>query len=169
MNVPWAAQYIGLPWKLGGKDMKGFDCWGLFAYVQWKHFDTPVAFFGVKEYTARDLLAMFSSFESREELVDWKLLTTPPEDGDAVLLGKNKQPCHVGVVASSGIYNETKGVLHCVEKMGVMFSPFDKLPSMHWNVIATYRHKNAPSLLNIWQTGRAEKERQPKTCKPGGG
>ena len=25
----WWERYVGLPWKLGGRDRKGLDCWGL--------------------------------------------------------------------------------------------------------------------------------------------
>ena len=29
MDLHWYESYVGLPWKLGGRDHAGLDCWGL--------------------------------------------------------------------------------------------------------------------------------------------
>lgn len=131
----WATDYIGIPWEFGGRDPKGLDCYGLFRYVQEKHYGLELIEIEISEYNSHNVI---KEFDSSLEFESWVEVDTP-KDGDAVLLRMSKYPNHVGIWIEDG---ETTGVLHTVEKTGAMFSNRQNLEKAGWKVARFYRHKN---------------------------
>lgn len=62
--------------------------------------------------------------------------TDSPVEGNAVLMAKGARPCHVGIwiAPPSGA-----GVLHSVERSGVVFTSPQRLAGIGYRIIGTYR------------------------------
>lgn len=121
----WAAAYIGQPW-----DPANQHCWG-FARTVWRDvfgLDVPeVSIDGASPYAAR------RAFSQGHE--GW-LPVTEPVEGDAVLMARGQRPCHVGVWITP---SPRAGVLHSVERAGVVFTPPVRLADIGFNIVGIYR------------------------------
>ena len=120
----WVTNYIGMEWTAGDN-----DCWGFFRRVQLDQFgrDVPVV-----DVDSMSRLAATRALEGHDERSNWQPVETP-QDGDAVLMGKGKHPCHIGLWAAGG-------VLHCVEHIGVIHQPTFALAMTGWKTVSYYRH-----------------------------
>lgn len=121
----WAAGYIGRPW-----DAASQHCWG-FARTVWRevfHLDVPeVSIDGASPYAVRRALG-----QGHE---GWVLVQEPVE-GDAVLMARGQRPCHVGIWISP---KPSAGILHSVERSGVVFTPPARLLGLGYSIMGTYR------------------------------
>ena len=131
----WAANYIGVPWEFGGRSIEGFDCWGLFQHIQRERYSIEVSEIELTGYNFHNVVR---EFDKNEELKSWTEIGVP-EDGDGVLLRMAKYPNHVGILIKD---EETVGVLHTVEKSGVIFSSYQNLERAGWKVARYYRHRS---------------------------
>ena len=133
-NAHWATELIGLPYSSGGSDLyTGFDCWGLFRYVQKHHFNRDLPPVNVD---TSDVLAVAREFRDNEQRSCWALRYLPM-DGDAVLMAHARYPSHVGVWLDI----DGGGVLHAVKGMGVIYSNLSALKLSGWGRIEYYRYK----------------------------
>lgn len=130
----WVNQYIGIPWIFGGRTKEGFDCWGLFKYVQDKHFGIEVIEVDLESYKRKEIIKEFSD---NEEFSNWKHVKRPSHGG-AVLMSFNKWPNHIGIWIEDSVGNAY--VLHCVEKMGVICTPCNSLGMTGYKVRGYYEH-----------------------------
>lgn len=99
---PWCAQYIGIPYKPGGRDRDGIDCWGLLQLV-WREqfgavlpsYDGPLWQRGASaEEVARaasEYSRQFTEIEPGQE-----------RPGDGVLFRMMGSPIHVAAVVGRG-------------------------------------------------------------------
>lgn len=98
----WAADYVGIPYKPGGKDRSGVDCWSLFAMVQREVFGVDVSDYDGPLYTTRrDAAAVGAAARAFAQ----RFVTIEAGDertGDAVLLRILGVPMHIGVVVAPG-------------------------------------------------------------------
>lgn len=123
--MTWPNKYIGIPWEAGST-----DCWH-FAVKVWKEqFNWKVSIIDVDPNSRLQSARAFIGHREREK---WKSVSAPRE-GDAVLMGKSKVPCHVG------IWCETNGggILHSLEHNGVIFSKLSSLEPMGLRVLGYY-------------------------------
>ena len=122
-------QYITIPYKDGGRDRSGIDCFGLVILVEREVFGIELD----------DLLYRSSEdFDSNSHLVDAHRATieaelvNDPEEGDLVLVRYNGLACHVGV------YVEPRCVLHSVSGLGTVCEKLDS-PRIRHRVEGFYR------------------------------
>ena len=120
-------EYIGLPWKIDS-----LNCWSFFQKVQRERFGRETLDIPFKSY---EHIGVMREFKNSPERLKW-VETNEPKDGDAVLMSENKRPHHVGVWINNG-------VLHCVEKVGVIFTNLQQLRRMRWNVLGYYTWTNS--------------------------
>jgi len=101
----WSEKYIGLPYRLGGRDWNGVDCWGLL-YLYFKE-ERGILLPELSECATWNLLELSSELVKGVQQ-GWKLLREP-EEGCAVAMSLRTVPHHVG------IWTEADGgkVLHC--------------------------------------------------------
>lgn len=128
----WWNKYVGIPYKLHGRDTDGLDCWGLvrLVYKDEKSIDLPSL---SQEYYSSD------NFKQNEEVIsnnneNWYL----SEDytvGDVVLFRINGAESHVGIVIDENRF------LHSKEGVGVTI---EKLNSNQWRkrIAGFYKYNN---------------------------
>lgn len=128
MTAHWAEAYLGEPWINGAH-----DCWGFFRRVQREHFGLELPEIDID---ACSRLACAREFAGHDERDAWALVESPAE-GDAVLMGKNKRPAHVGIWIDA----DGGAVLHCVEGAGVIIQQRSTLRLAGWNTLGFYRRR----------------------------
>lgn len=129
---PWAAQYVGLPYRKHGRERDGVDCWGLLCMIWREQLGGPLAAYeGVDWYTGQrpevigsDALAYASQY-TQVALGDEQL-------GDGLLLRMRGHPFHVGLVLAPGY------MIHTHESAG---SVIERYRSLQWEkrISAVYR------------------------------
>ena len=73
--------------------------------------------------------------EPPELFVGWERVASPVE-GDALLMGFRDSPNHIGVAIKDGY---RRGALHCIEKVGVVFTDRKNLERMGWRIRSVWR------------------------------
>lgn len=125
----WWNKYVGIPYKLKGRERDGLDCWGLVRLVHKEQFNNDLPSFS-EEYqtTERDRLQEILATQ-RE---GWVNVATP-EEGDVVLLRVLGTESHVG------IYIGDNKVLH---SMIDGYSVIERLDSAKWEkrLVGFYRY-----------------------------
>lgn len=100
----WANSFVGIPYKVGGRDRNGCDCWGLVHLVLDEHYKINVPKFdGACAPTAEEAERLMSY---NMPLVNVYVPETPKE-GDIVILKIRNMPCHVGVYLGGGLMLHT--------------------------------------------------------------
>lgn len=120
-------QYIGLPWVAGGRGPDAFDCWGLLRYLQREHFGRGLPEIPEFGDTARAMYQVQMSSGA------WEIVAQP-EHGAGVLMRGGDDP-HVGVWLDC----EGGGVLHAMERVGVIWTPYRSLRLIGFSRLKYYR------------------------------
>ena len=120
---------IGHPWENGAIGPDAFDCWGLVRayYLQVRGIELPIV-----DVDATRSMAVAHAFAGHAELASWQEVDAPSE-GDAVLMGQNLRPNHVGLWLRGG-------VLHSIQGGGVIYTTPLMLRHSGWNILGNYRH-----------------------------
>ena len=122
----WATAYIGEPYV-----PQANDCWAFCRRVWAERFGLEVPAVALEVNNLRSITRAISRHPER-------LLWAPveyPREGDAVLMAHNRYPCHVGLWVDA----DGGGVLHCVERSGVVFSNPQALERAGWARLQFYR------------------------------
>lgn len=125
----YANKYIGKPWVQGE-----YDCWGLVKDVYANEFGIEAIGTVTKPYNLRDTIELFSL--NSNWYANWQKVENP-QDGDAVLMRQGKNPCHVGVWCEI----DGGGVLHNIEKAGVVFQDLNAIKTSGYSIVGFYRYK----------------------------
>ena len=123
-------KYIGMPWLDGGRDVDGFDCWGLFAYVYEHEFNIKFK----EQYhflPGVDTKDIVKSFKKAISQGNWVKLDTP-EYGCAVAMSMNKNIHHVGIWMGGGC-------MHAVRGVGVVYNNLMHLKNNGYNKVEFYK------------------------------
>lgn len=108
MLAPWAAEYVGIPYRFGGLARDGADCWGLVRLVLAEKFGKELPAFARQE--SQEELSRIAD-EARATLGAESVEMAEP--GDILLLSILGLPSHVGVVVGDGYMLHTLGTLQC--------------------------------------------------------
>lgn len=126
MTPHWAESYIGEPWIA-----QHHDCWAFFRRVQMERFGLDLPEIDVDACAPLTCRRAFASHAERDRWIEVAM----PHEGDAVLMGKNARPAHVGVWIEAG----NGAILHCVEGAGVVLSGRMDLRLSGWRTLGFYR------------------------------
>ena len=103
-------EYIGIPYKLGGRDREGLDCYGLVAMVFREHFDIQVPDWVTAGMSLQDKSNAINDVLGTGE---WTPLPKPTHQCMAVC-HRTKLAHHIGIVWG-------RGVLHAIDPVGVVW------------------------------------------------
>lgn len=95
-------QYVGIPYKLHGRDINGVDCYGLvYLYLNHKGYTLPKYEINYTMTTAKEIIAQEYAVVLGERLQS-------AEDDCIVLLYRGNIPTHIGVCVGTNILHTTK-------------------------------------------------------------
>lgn len=93
MSQHWITRYLGTPYKEGGRDISGLDCWGLIRLVY--HEILGISLPLLPGYTSDNLLSLTREIAAQID-GHWDEVIKPKEF-DAVAMGIGDTPHHVGL------------------------------------------------------------------------
>jgi len=115
----WSNKYLNIPFKAGGRDLTGLDCWGLTRLIYKEEFNIELPSFA-GEYDVDDPKLLHEIIAQHKE--GWEKLLSP-EPGCVVLFRMFGTESHIGVVV-----NDTQ-FLHTREKYT---SAVENLQGIEW-------------------------------------
>lgn len=134
-NLPgWVAPYIGLPFRLHGRDRSGVDCWGLVRLVLMEQFglDLPAYTAGYERASPADRADIARLIEGRRS--DWIAVDpAATRAGDVLLIRLWGYPSHVAVAIAPG------WMLHVEEGRAAIAEIHDG-PVWRHRIAGVYRH-----------------------------
>jgi sulfur carrier protein ThiS len=133
--MSWWNDYVGLPYKLTGRDRDGLDCWGLVRLIHKEQFGNDLPSFSEHDHSHEKIREIMA--EQREH---W-IATDSPRIGDVILFRVLGSPSHVG------LYIGDKSFIHA--KQGIN-SAIERYDSAYWEkrVIGFYRYDPDAAILS---------------------
>jgi cell wall-associated NlpC family hydrolase len=142
----WVHKYLAIPYRPGGRDRTGLDCWGLLKLVYREQFGIELPEMPLlAPYRVRDAAGLLRS----EQSTSWTELAAPI-DGCGIGLSQRSALHHVGIWAAA----DGGKIIHCLEPRHgheegsapcVAAVTKRDLWLQGWLVIKFYRH-------NLWST-----------------
>ncbi|MFP1683331.1 C40 family peptidase [Alloalcanivorax sp. C16-1] len=101
------SDFIGIPFRAGGRDRSGCDCWGLLRLIYRERLGLELpSFDGYQEPVSAQSSALIQANRGDWQLVasraDWDVGRAVPGELDAVLFTVGGRPNHIGVVVAPG-------------------------------------------------------------------
>lgn len=130
----WVSAYVGLPFKEGGRNRDGLDCYGLLRLVINERFEGGVPEYeGIAYRPGEDRSLLAALMDERIRL--WRPIAKGDEQpGDGVLLRVMGRPIHVGVVVAPGF------MLHIEKNCDSVLERFTAGSRWERRVLGFYRH-----------------------------
>jgi len=132
--MAWAAKYVGLPFKDGGRTREGLDCYGLLVAVYRDEFAIDLPAYEGAYVSAHEQDEVAALLSNRIPADAWRPVAGVPRVGDAVVFRLLGQPWHVGVMVSPTEF------LHVEAAHGT--ATVERLDALRWarRRHAVYRH-----------------------------
>jgi cell wall-associated NlpC family hydrolase len=128
----WWERYIGIPFKQKGRDLTGFDCWGLICDVYLTELSIKLPdYLNSYSDTSKDFVEISSIMGSEKERIAFPV--TSPKAFDVILLRMRGLPMHVGLVTRENF------MIHCADGVGVSFEDYTS-PRWKSRVMGFYRY-----------------------------
>lgn len=135
MNKNWENCYVGLPYKLGGRDRSGIDCWGLVRLIHKEQMGIDLPAFA-------DVISLEDQAETiSREKEGWNPVVIE-QTGDVVLFNILGNATHVGIVTRPGFF------IHAFENQDVRV---ERLDSAKWKkrIAGIYRYSAESKGANL--------------------
>lgn len=115
-SIDWD-RYVGIPWRFGGRDFDGLDCWGLIWLFYRTELGLEIPSYDdayQRESGARDIGALIGT-----QLPGWRKVEDPAL-GDVALINRAGASCHVGIIAPGRrlLHVESAEAASCLERIG---------------------------------------------------
>lgn len=135
MTAPWAAGYVGIPWRAKGRDRDGCDCWGLVRLVLAEQFGVEQPSYAPDYASPRERAEIATLLRGGIPTNGWLAADGPERPGDGVVFRLANAPWHVGVVVGLDEF------LHVEEGFGA--AAIDRLSASKWarRIVGIYRHE----------------------------
>jgi len=122
---------VGIPYKIGGDNIHGFDCGGLVRYIYRERLslELPSFLFDVKQpHNPRNVLKAFEKSLSYWEKIDDK------EEFCLVAMSRRGK-----AVSHCGVYTGENRIIHAVDGLGVRWESFREIIIQHKFQFSFYR------------------------------
>lgn len=130
----WTQHYIGIPFKEGGRERSGLDCYGLLRLVINERFGGEIPEYEGIAYRQGDN-ADFLATLMDERIRLWKPVRIDDErPGDGILLRVMGRPIHVGVVIAPGV------MLHIEKDCDSLIERYSNGSRWERRILGFYRH-----------------------------
>lgn len=124
----------GIPYKPGGTDPSGFDCWGLVLWVYHHHFGTDLPIYC--QTHPEDILKISRLFEKGVTLPEWERVQTP-ENGCVVAMSRGGPIHHAGVWLDIGggvcLHVFKHGYVSCHTVQQLKSQNFSRIEFFKWS------------------------------------
>jgi len=127
----FSSKYVGIEYIDCGRDLGGFDCWGLNWWVYKDDFGVSVLdnLVGFRPDMSDAEFVKHSTRLIRDQSLDWTEVKIPVR-GATALIRKNGQPVHVGICTGGG-FRGRGDILHADHGVGsVVLEPVDRLSDL---------------------------------------
>lgn len=132
MNTQLLQQLLGVPFKDKGRDLSGFDCWGLVRYVLLHEFGIEVPSYTENYQTWKDVEEIAALVQGQS--LGWQDIPVPAaQPGDVLILRILGRPWHVGVITDRPWF------MHADYTNGTVRARYD---SLQWQkrIVGVSRH-----------------------------
>lgn len=133
--VSWVNKYVGLPFKDGGRDRNGVDCWGLIRLIYQQELRIDLPTYG--EISAEDLARVAEAVGSNYSLEPWHEISESnilPFDVVVMKFYGQKRIGHVGIMVHDG-----RTVLHTERNLDSALVPLNHMTIRH-RIVGFRRH-----------------------------
>lgn len=129
------AKYVGIPFKEGGRNRDGIDCYGLVRLILFEVFS--VATLDYSDYRIDNRADCAHLINKGAANGEWEAVQHPAR-GDVVVLNIHGQPMHCGMVLGSGLF------IHASHETGVVV---ERLNAPCWTrrISKFFRHRGMPN------------------------
>lgn len=133
MIATWAAAYVGIPFRSGGRDRSGCDCWGLLSLAYREVYGIQLPSFDDEYDRAGDRAVIEGLVAQHLPEMPWQPVAAVIP-GDALLFNVAGQSVHVGVAVGDGRFLHVLSTLaaSCVERLAA--------PGWHRRLVGAYRY-----------------------------
>jgi cell wall-associated NlpC family hydrolase len=111
-DLSWLNRYIGKPYKYGGRDMEGMDCYGLLVLIFRERYSTNLPDWVVDEIDLKGRSGQIADVVCSGKWTEME----EAADGDVAVCYRTKLAFHVGLFYGGG-------VIHCSHGLGVIYQP----------------------------------------------
>lgn len=150
--VPWARNYVGIPFRPGGRDRAGCDCYGLVCLVYLEEFGAKLpAYTGA--YSAETPAAHVAALVRNEADAAWAQVAQGDElPGDVVLIRRLGHESHVGLyVGANKLLHADRGVGTVLEDLHA--GKWDRKIAGYYR-FAGAKTPNRPGACNVLVTAK---------------
>lgn len=127
MTAEWCNAYVGIPYKLGGQDRDGLDCYSLLrlVFLEQRGIALP------DWHAGPDLVDQVRTIDSHladERAAGRALQVAGPEAWAVAMVMRRAAPNHCGLVVGDPW---AFGVLHCYANAGVVYDPLARFTNVY--------------------------------------
>ena len=136
----WANAYVGKPYVSNGRDIDGFDCWGLVCLIYRDHLGVDLPSYGAID--AADLLRVAKEMEMGPYFGCWEPLDKPEPFCVVSMYGRaerSRRVVHVGVMVDEAT------LIHAQQKTHCAIERIDS-PIIRNRVAGFWRYRNADAV-----------------------
>jgi cell wall-associated NlpC family hydrolase len=133
--APWAAEYVGIPWRDGGRTREGCDCFGMLRLVLHDQFGVEIPSYTGTYVSAREREEVARLLTTEIPKGGWLIADGAVRPGDGVVFRLRNVPWHVGVIVGPDDF------LHVEETIGS--ACVERLSAARWarRLVGVYRHE----------------------------
>jgi cell wall-associated NlpC family hydrolase len=123
-DLSWLNRYIGKPYKYGGRDIDGMDCYGLLVLIFKERYSTNLPDWLVDEIDLKGRSGQIADVVCSGKWTEME----EAADGDIAVCYRTKLAHHIGLYYGGG-------VIHCSEGLGVVYQPRHTFESNYVKVV----------------------------------